>query len=105
VFERLVRVDRVDIQYLDPAELDAARSSLAALFETMALTVARRDDEVTARLAAEAQRRIRELFETREPSISALMQRLGTLASPPATPELPLDASMNELRRLIEDTR
>lgn len=105
VFERLVRVERVDIQYLDPAEIDATRQSLAALLETTALAVARRDNEVTARLAAEAQSRIRALFETGDPSISALIQRLGALSAPQTAPEPPLDASTMELRRLIEAGR
>jgi len=102
VFDRLVRVERLDIEHLDPAELDSARRSVAALLETLALAVARRDDAVAARLAAVAERRIRRLFDSGDAPVGALIQRLGTLANPQQISELPLNASGLELRRLIE---
>jgi len=98
----MVRVERVDIEYLDPAELDAARRSICAILETLALAVARRDDAVAARLAAVAERRVRRLFDSSEAQVAALIQRLGALANPQQIPELSLDASALELRRLVE---
>jgi len=102
VFDRLVRVERLDIEHLDPAELDSAQRSVAAILETLALAVARRDDAVAARLAAVAERRIRRLFDSGDAPVGALLQRLATLANPQQIPELPLNASALELRRLIE---
>lgn len=106
VFGDLVRVESVDRDFIGPDEVDLAREQVRMTLQTAALAMVGSRHELAARLIAEAEDAVRNVFDTEAGNVTGALDELEEMASGGAQPEPPsLTESRAEIARLLGGKR